>query len=218
MPSPVIHSWLPTSCAYLTQSSCVLNTKQKVRFAVVSILIANSPDWDFVPAVLNSENFIQIHRNWGHNIFSLAALVVIGKYLLEKFVSKENYQGRQGWLLSLLLVLSHIFLDSLGHFSSTGFRPHIPLFWPLSDYRFTFPVKLFVTLDLKMPLTIFGIEFWKWLILGELVPSLLLFLIFYSSFFLSKSRLMAPARSPVTFVADLILPKNQSTVSNTGKS
>lgn len=218
MPSPLIHSWLPASCAYLTEKDARLGKAYKWRFFIACILIANSPDWDFVPAILDREHFILIHRNWGHNIFSLTALIVIGKQFLSRFVSKELYEGKAGWVLSSLLVLSHIFLDSLGHFSSTGFRPHIPLLFPISDYQFTFPMKLFVTLDVELPLTIFGGEFWKWLIVGEVIPSLMLFLIFYSVFFLRKSRLIAPLRSPATFVTDLILPKTQSTVNNAGRS
>ena len=84
---------------------------------------------------------MQIHRAWGHNIHSALLFSFLGALLFRKWVS-NHFTFRTAFLLAFILVLSHLFLDALGH---VDFDPSVPLLWPLSNGKFTLSLPVLGT-------------------------------------------------------------------------
>lgn len=199
MPSTFVHALLPSSCAAST-SFVRLKLKTRwewIRFLFVAFFLGNAPDLDLIPAFLYFEHFREIHRAWGHNIFSATLLAVAGRYLLVKGVSPQ-FSKASGWLLSFFLVYSHLLLDAMFQAHSIGFIPTVPLFWPISHWNVSLPFGFFNTPHLNIPLgkfdlPLFEFYFWKHIFLYEILPSALLFLLWLSAWHVSQ-RVLAVGR------------------------
>ena len=143
MPSPITHTLLPAACAALSgRGFPKLNTSQWLKFIVLAAIMGNGPDWDVIPASLAPDQWASIHREWGHNIFSVLLLSLMGTFALKRWVSHE-FTTKQAGIISALLVGSHIFLDAMMAADAMGVRPGVPIFWPISDFALNMPWELF---------------------------------------------------------------------------
>lgn len=148
MPSTVVHALLPGSCWVVSEKkTSQFSKRQWIAFTLIAVLLANFPDMDLIPAFLFPNHFYEIHRAWGHNVFSLFLFSLLGSWLLRRFVSSD-FTKQRAWMASVFLVGSHVVLDAAGQYNSYGFLPSVPLFWPFSEHAYRLPIRVFVTLDL----------------------------------------------------------------------
>lgn len=179
MPSTIAHVLFPTSSAIASRSGLPQLTRgQWLRFLLLAAFLGNAPDLDLIPASLYPDAWYTIHRWWGHNIFSVFFLIMFGQRLLRRFVSSEISFGK-AYAISGLLVVSHLFLDSMGHRTNFGEYPSIPLFFPVSDWTFSLPFHLFPVIELHhshhpMLAHVLAKDFWVHVIFHEIFFSLVL--------------------------------------------
>jgi len=187
MPSTIAHALFPSVCTVASKKGFPpLSRAQWIRFVILAVFLGNSPDLDLIPASLWPHEWYSIHRFWGHNIFSVTLLIMAGQWLLRRFVSPAISRAR-AYFTCTLLVVSHLFLDAMGHRTSYGGRPEIPLFFPKSDWAFSLPFELFPIIELKKtahPLAahVFARDFWVHVIFHEVFFALLLAGIYFVVF------------------------------------
>lgn len=175
MPTPLVHIAVPTVLFLTTEGKRLsLSKRQWFKLVFVLMLLANVPDIDLVPAMLNLSRYQEIHRAWGHNIFSAGLLALLGAFILRSHIS-PIFKGARGYFTSFFLVMSHLLLDACGH--ENGFQPHVPLFWPLSNWKFTLPLKFCRTMEPFIPppdyhLKIFSLPYFEALVDSEGIPTL----------------------------------------------
>ena len=123
-----------------------------------------------------------IHRNIGHNILSLSIFVIAGKWLVEWIA---RFSSRKAYLISAILVLSHVLLDS-GCSHGKGIPAGVPLFWPLSSWEFS---SLMIFDDYVLQPShnwflghVLSHDFWRHAIINEISVSTLI----YFSFIMAK--------------------------------
>lgn len=190
MPSTFAHALFPSAAAFVARKAFpTLTKKQVVKLMFVAMFLGNSPDLDLIPASIWVDYFHPIHRNVGHNMFSLMFLIWMGTKLLRRFVSAD-ISTRQAWFVSSGLVLSHILLDSMGDYNMFGERPSIPIFFPFSQWSFYLPFKLFPCAALHQgegvhPFMrhVLSAEFWERVFLYEIFYTGVLVSIWASLFF-----------------------------------
>lgn len=174
MPSTFTHGVVPASCLALTSKQ---NKKiprwELAKLAAIGFILGNTPDLDIIPATIIGDQFHEIHRCWGHNMFSLTVYIIAGTFLFKKFI-KEEYRPKRVLLTCFLLVVSHILFDSVGEQSAEGFRRGIPLFWPLSNWELLLPFQIFrdYKVDPNLPLLwahMVSVQFWTRAVFAELM-------------------------------------------------
>ena len=183
MPSTLVHSILPTSCVLYSHSKFPKLTKREtIKLAFASVVIGNMPDLDIIPAFFSTNNAFEIHRNWGHNIFSVVLWTILGVLALRHLVCRR-FSLRTAIVLSASLVLSHICLDAMGSASNDwGRRVGVPLLFPFSKWEFLLPVHLYQTYPLAKGVNpIVGIivapSYWHSAIFSEFFSTAALFLL-----------------------------------------
>ncbi len=179
MPSSFVHALLPTSCLLASPPQKEARTgRQKLLLIAIAVIACNLPDLDIIPGLLWKGHLADTHRAWGHNIFSIIGFTALTAWMFAK-AKLFTQNPWQRWTISAMLVVSHVFLDGLGHFNSFDYEPAVPLLWPLSSYGFTFPFRIFITMDLiqdgHLAFSIFSAKFWTEILLCEMVPSAVLF-------------------------------------------
>jgi inner membrane protein len=134
MPSPLGHSLAGYIIHQATDSRVARNGWQLL---VLYILVANSPDLDFIPGFFIGEPN-RYHHGISHSIgFALAFSV--GLSTLRFFLRRDRFWRKLG--IFFLLYSSHLGLDYL---STDTSPPHgQPLFWPLSSTYYIAPITLF---------------------------------------------------------------------------
>lgn len=143
MPSTFTHGVVPSACLALTAKvQKPIPRRELLKLALIGFFLGNGPDLDVIPGTLWSTHWNDIHRNWGHNIFSITALILLGTWLFKKFVAAE-YRPKRVLLVSTILVLSHIAFDSMSEAGAHGIRTGVPVFWPLSDWQLIAPFYIF---------------------------------------------------------------------------
>jgi len=190
MPSTFTHGVVPAACLVLSGKSKPKTPRaQWIRLAFVGFFLGNAPDLDVIPGTLWASHWADIHRNWGHNIFSILALTWFGTFLFKKLVQKE-YRPKYLWLTSFVLIMTHVVFDSMGGIDpTTGLRAGVPILWPIADFQIIAPFEIFMsyTVDSSLPPLIAHIlstEFWSRAVFTEviftatLIPSWLVVLYF----------------------------------------
>ncbi len=141
MPSPLVHTLLPTALAASSpQLRAKLTRGDWVPFLIVCVLLGNSPDFDLLPTVIGGNATGEfLHRWYGHNVFSFVALLLLGNWLFRRFVPTLSPSQRS--ITTALLVASHFILDGMvfPQIQDTG----VPLFFPFTRLRFHAPFWLF---------------------------------------------------------------------------
>jgi membrane-bound metal-dependent hydrolase YbcI (DUF457 family) len=185
MPSPLVHATLPAACLVAERKTRrPLDRAHTIRLCLAALIIANLPDIDLIPALWFRAHFEEIHRAWGHNIFSVGLWTFLGSRLLAWADGRSSSRAYY-WCAAAGLALSHIFLDAAGHFNEFGFSPTVPVLWPLSNWELTLPFRLFATMDFSFPpvtaLTlaerVFSWGFWRDIAICEVVPAFFVYLI-----------------------------------------
>lgn len=155
MPSSVAHALLPTLFAGIANALFPffppMNRKQWTLLIVTSVFLANSPDLDLIPAALFPSHWFEIHREWGHNVFSLGFLVAFGTFLLLKIIP-SGFSWRRALWVSAFLVGSHVVLDAMmSPLSIDGHRPGVPLFFPFTREDYSLPWIVFNCFEAAKP-------------------------------------------------------------------
>ncbi|MBI4402754.1 MAG: metal-dependent hydrolase [Deltaproteobacteria bacterium] len=171
MPSTFAHAIVPSSCLTLSLAAR-LTHKQRWHLLLVAVFLGNSPDLDLIPAFLFPAHFDSIHRNFGHNLFSIMLLCWLGAWLLRRYVSCD-FAGARGWGWSIVCVTSHLFLDCMCGADPDGIRYGCPLFWPLSSGQWLLPWPIFPSYSINLelhPLLAFvtSRSFWHCALFSEL--------------------------------------------------
>lgn len=196
MPTTFVHGLLPAACLLVSRSSLShLSTAEWRRLLVFALIWGNWPDWDVVPAAIFPAEWTSIHREWGHNVFSLALSAWAGVWILGNWISKE-LSPRAKWIVSTALLLSHVLFDATNYGHSTHVRSGVPLFWPLSDWHGVLPIRVFASTEATSgghPLAqmIFSPVYWTKVIFQEFFASLIVFALW--SIFWTVSRTLRSA-------------------------
>jgi hypothetical protein len=185
MPSTFVHGLLPASCVYTYHRRFpTLTRRQRAILVFLAAVIGNLPDLDILPTLFFPEHWQEIHRWWGHNLFSITLWIIMGAYSLNYLVS-PHFKGWRGYLLSALLVFSHVCFDAMADFNPEGIRPGVPLLWPLSNWQFHLPFRLFkpaITDPHLNPLFAYATSrnYWTEAIYSEIFSTLLLLGIWFA--------------------------------------
>jgi len=106
------------------------------RAVLFVLVVANLPDLDiFIGFVSGSPN--QYHQHFSHSLFFAVLISILTGILYQLYQKKAGF--RMG-LLTLMILLSHDFLDFLGRDSSYPYG--IQLFWPFSQDFYLSPVQI----------------------------------------------------------------------------
>lgn len=141
MPTALTHCLLPTAILILANPN--ISRKVWIKMTGICFLLANAPDLDLIPAFLwFAEGWKDVHREWGHNVFSCAVLTSAGMILIRKICS-PNISRKNAWIISSFLIVSHLILDAMTGADTAGIRPGVPLLWPFSDWEWTLPFAFF---------------------------------------------------------------------------
>jgi len=137
VPSPVGHS-LVGICGFMVTQGAVLRRRGWLLFG--SVVIANLPDFDFLPGLLLGDPR-SFHHQGTH---SLAAVAIVS--LVAGGVARRWKLNGAAWgIWAGGLYLSHVVLDLLVNDPSAPFG--VQLFWPLSELYFISPITPFARFD-----------------------------------------------------------------------
>lgn len=172
MPSTFTHGIVPGTCLALTGKTSKIPRGQLARLFLIGFFLGNGPDLDVIPGSIWANHFGDIHRNWGHNIFSILALTWFGTFLFNRFIDAE-WRPKRVWLVSFLLLFSHVIFDSLGEAAADGIRHGVPLFWPLSDWQLLSPFTVFFSYSVQKDLNpllghLLSVQFWTRAVFSEI--------------------------------------------------
>jgi membrane-bound metal-dependent hydrolase YbcI (DUF457 family) len=149
MPSSLTHALLPAFFAGFVSALFPFFPKMTGRqwalLLIASVFLGNSPDLDIIPAALFPEQWNDIHREWGHNIFSISLLIAGGTYLILRIIP-SGFSWRRALWMSAFLVGSHITLDAMMNERSIDgvmHRPGVPLFFPFTKADYSLPWAVF---------------------------------------------------------------------------
>lgn len=132
MPTPIGHSLLG-----LILYQGLKNGFKHRKFVLIFLLVANLPDFDFLPGFLIGKPN-EFHHGPSH---SLGAAILVGLVLglIFRYFRKGNF-----WFYFFVfggIYFSHVLLD---YFAVDTAVPYgSPLFWPVSDQYFISPVPIF---------------------------------------------------------------------------
>ena len=138
MPSPVAHSLIGFIVCYSSNN----NRKINLKIAGTYALVANLPDFDFIPGfLLNMPN--DFHRGASHSIGMsiffglLIALIALFRSKPKNFVHIFFLYGG--------LYLSHVILDLFSVDTSLPYGEQI--FWPITHIFYISPFSLFLDIQ-----------------------------------------------------------------------
>ncbi len=189
MPSPFVHSVLPSSCLAIAKKSLGdIGKKEWHRLLAASVVLANFPDLDiFVSLAIPPHNMRLLHRSLGHNLFAAIGFTLVGGLIIRKWAA-PSVAKKKAWLIATALVFSHLFLDSLGDRDPmTHLRAGIPLFWPFSSRSYHLPFSMFGTYELdsssnQVMALLRSTSFWKNMFTRELAGTVI-FLVLWAIIF-----------------------------------
>ncbi len=138
MPSPIGHSLAGCAIYAGTNDSNIINWKTLFLY----ILVANLPDFDFIPGfLLGTPN--SFHRGVSHSLgFALIFGTALGLFVARNTTTKRFFKKI---LILSGLYFSHIFLDFFSVDTSIPIGEKV--FWPISNEYFSAPFQFF--LDIK---------------------------------------------------------------------
>jgi len=138
MPSPIGHSLAGCAIYAGTNDNNIINWKTLFLY----ILVANLPDFDFIPGfLLGTPN--SFHRGVSHSLgFALIFGTALGLLVARNTTTKRFFKNI---LIFSGLYFSHIFLDFFSVDTSIPIGEKV--FWPVSNEYFSAPFQFF--LDIK---------------------------------------------------------------------
>lgn len=180
MPSSFVHAFLPASCTiYSRKKLPPLSKFEILKLAFAAMVLGNACDLDLIPAFLMPSIWMEIHRNYGHNLIAISIWITLGTLAIPKFVSLR-IPRRSAFIMAALLVFSHVLFDAMGDYSGKGYRYGVPLLFPFSNWELTLPFTFFRSVKLhagEHPLVghVTSSVFWSDVIFTEFFSSLKLF-------------------------------------------
>jgi membrane-bound metal-dependent hydrolase YbcI (DUF457 family) len=133
MPSPLGHS-LAGYAVY--GFSATAQNRDRLYLILLSVLMANAPDLDFLPGLLIGKPTLY-HREITHSL-GIAVFISVG---VAGIYSLRGKSFSTIFHLCFFSYLSHLILDLFG---PDGEMPlGLPLFWPISGEHFISPVQVF---------------------------------------------------------------------------
>jgi inner membrane protein len=136
MPSPIAH--LGAGYAIYRYSKRKLPENQgqlwKLPFQMIMVMgLSMLPDLDIIPAMI-FRDMEKYHNNFSHSLLLAIPVAILIAAILRQIYHSDFWAG---FLICLISYDFHIVMDAL-----TAERGVI-MFWPLSQNRFTFPIKVF---------------------------------------------------------------------------
>jgi len=131
MSSPIGHSLAGVIIAGYRDQTL---RRQKIGFLFLCAFIANAPDLDFIPGILVGQPNLY-HHGISH---SLGAAVFFSVLLAVAAIRWSTKTFLYNFFFIFALYGSHLFLDLISYDGRPPFG--IPLFWPLLDKYFMFPL------------------------------------------------------------------------------
>lgn len=122
MSLPVLHSFAGY-CAHRLGASSGNRDSSSLAFLLYCVLLANLPDFDFLPGILIGDASF-FHRTFSHSFIACLAVALTGGFLWRLFARESFLRAA---VVSFLAYSSHLMLDLL----SVGPKG-IQLFWPFS--------------------------------------------------------------------------------------
>ena len=141
MPSPIGHSL--AGCAIYAGTNDNYTISWKTLF--LYILVANLPDFDFIPGfLLGAPN--SFHRGVSHSLgFAFLFGIVLGLLVARNTTTQRFFKNI---LIFSGLYFSHIFLDLFS--MDTSIPIGEKLFWPVSNEYFSAPFHFFLDIKRKV--------------------------------------------------------------------
>lgn len=141
MPSPIGHSLAGVAIFGARRSLGEPAHRTRLGTLLVLALLvfaANAPDLDFLPGLLIGDAD-RYHHGPAHSLGAALVFGIVATALARVFAPRAAL--RYGALMTLAFV-AHLLLDMM----SVDTRPPrgVPLFWPLVDRNFAFPIELFL--------------------------------------------------------------------------
>ena len=178
MPSPLVHTLLPTALAVSSPLRKKLSGADRIKFLLLCVVLGNCPDFDLFPVLFDAHLWTVVHRWYGHNLFTFVGLALTGNLAFKKLL--PQFSSRERWLCVLGLIASHLVLD--GMVWPVVPRSGVPLWWPLSHQCLHMPFQLFPTMTRHetMPGVLgyaVAADNWKFVFGAELAMSVTLWLL-----------------------------------------
>ena len=141
MPSPIGHSL--AGCAIYAGTNDNYTISWKTLF--LYILVANLPDFDFIPGfLLGAPN--SFHRGVSHSLgFAFLFGIVLGLLVARNTTTQRFFKNM---IIFSGLYFSHIFLDLFS--MDTSIPIGEKLFWPVSNEYFSAPFHFFLDIKRKV--------------------------------------------------------------------
>jgi inner membrane protein len=93
---------------------------------LVGAVIGTLPDLDVLVPLSDAVETFTYHRSFSHSLLVLTLVSPLAGWLLHRMFSAQ-LSFRRSWLLTWLVLITHILLDSLTVYGTQ-------IFWPVSDY------------------------------------------------------------------------------------
>jgi membrane-bound metal-dependent hydrolase YbcI (DUF457 family) len=139
MPSPLAHGLLGYLAA---RGSARRITSGHIALALYVCFVANAPDLDYVPGLLNGQP-AAFHRGWTHSLAAAIGAGLVGGLLLRSRLGFARAFG-----VTAAAWASHVVLDAITP-DLRGTRG-VPLLWPFSTEYFSAPLPVFRALGLHV--------------------------------------------------------------------
>lgn len=177
MPSPLVHTLLPTALAASTPLPKRLTPIERLKFLALCVVLGNCPDFDLVPTIFDARLWTVVHRWYGHNLFTFAGLALAGHFAFKKLFPQIPTRSR--WITVLGLIASHLILDGMvwPALPASG----LPLWWPVSHHCWHMPIQLFPAMTQYDKISLIGYAVsdsnWKHVFGAELAMTLTLWVL-----------------------------------------
>ena len=126
MPLPLAHTVVGYSVAAATGVRFRRDTRTALLFSVV---VANLPDIDYLPGVLN-DTPVLYHRTAMHTLFAAALCALVVAAIVTRFRGRFS----EILLLAFLVYTSHLVADMIDWGGGNG---GVPILWPASTAYYT---------------------------------------------------------------------------------
>jgi membrane-bound metal-dependent hydrolase YbcI (DUF457 family) len=130
LPSPIVHSLAGLAQAPLARAP------RRLFFLAALVFAGNAPDLDFLPGVLIGDP-TRFHHGAAHSL--MGALIFAA--LMLPLARRAGVSSLRFAALMALAYAGHLGLDMLS--ADDGVRNGVPVFWPLSWVRLSWPIAIF---------------------------------------------------------------------------
>jgi membrane-bound metal-dependent hydrolase YbcI (DUF457 family) len=138
VPSPFAHTVALAVVSWALPGRSPLTRRERLWLALALAVAAIAPDFDFIPGILIGD-YNRFHHGATHSL-TAAGFAGLATWAVARAAGLS--WARRLAVLVTLAYLSHLALDMATY---DGAAPYgVPLLWPASGSRFTWPVHLFM--------------------------------------------------------------------------